>query len=89
MSQGEIAGLIETHVEADWEISGVDKAAAAIAAKMRKGVVYEDTFRAKEYDDHVLLISRTGDAEFRTTDGGPLDGKLYRVTVEEVKDATE
>jgi len=72
------AGLSVVH----WLIGRVVKQAArAIAEKLAKGVVYEDTFRTEEYQDHVLLLSRTGDAQMRTTDGGFEDGQEYTVTV--------
>jgi len=60
---------------------GVQEAAHTIAEAMMEGVVYEDVFRAEEYEDYMLLLSKKGTAQLRTTANGLVDGEEYRVTV--------
>jgi len=61
--------------------AGVQEAAHLLAEAMKEGVVYEDIFRAEEYEDHVLLLSKKGTAQLRTTANGLVDGEEYRVIV--------
>jgi hypothetical protein len=58
-----------------------DIAAHAIAEKMGKGMVYEDTFKARDREDHMRLTSSRGDAEFSTTADCFGDGQFYTITV--------